>query len=316
VRAETRFRTLEEFIGYVRSQKDGLSIANLRPRTSFLGETTWVSEPAFHRLKQDLGSTERHLEFQRDVSMHGVVEQPELNTDADAFERYIRYDRVNPWTYLIRREIARGTLARDDNVICIGNRWNGEILYFRQTLGLRNSVGVDLISNNPEMVIAADMHHMPFVDGSVKMVFTRGTINKSYDVRIFVREIIRVLGTDGLVAIETPGPFEHGVTLLGPTDVKSWSNLLRLFGGKVRRVIYADAMKPYAYQFGGSRLVRLFIELDKNGQHPTPQVEVFPELRFNIHDFWRGHLLGLRQQFRQNRARAASLLKRTAARLR
>lgn len=308
--------TLEEFIAYVRSNPGSLSIANLRPRTTFHAETAWASEPAFHRLKQEVGSTERQREFQRDVSMHGVAGQPELNIDADAFERYIRYDRLNPWTYLVRREIARGRLSRDDKVICIGNRWNGEILYFRQTLGLKNAVGVDLISNDPDLVIAADMHQMPFEDGSVKFVFTRGTINKSYDVRRFVSEIVRVLSNDGLVAIETPGPFEHGVTLLGPTDVKSWSNLLRLFGGNVRRVLYADAMEPYAYQFGGSRLVRLFVQLDKSGRTLTPTIEPDPAWRLRFHEFVRGHVLELRRKLRHNAGRLARLQRRIAARIR
>lgn len=299
LRDELGLKTLGEFIAYVRANASTLNVANLRPRTSFHGETAWDSEPAFHRLKQDLASTERQHEFQRDVSMHGVTGQPELNVDADAFERYIRYDRLNPWTYLIRREVARGNLSAGDKVICIGNRWNGEILYFRQTLGLKNSVGVDLISNNPDLVVAADMHKMPFADGSVKLVFTRGTINKSYDVRVFVREIMRVLSKDGLVAIETPGPFEHGVTLLGPTDVKSWSNLLRLFAGKVKRVIYADAMRPYAYAFGGSRLVRLFIQIDKDGHATQPRFEPDPGWRLRLHDFVRGHVLEIRRKARR-----------------
>jgi SAM-dependent methyltransferase len=306
IRSEYGFNKIEDLIAYVKEHVDGLDIANLRPRTSFHGETMWVSEPAFHRLKENLDSMERRHEFQRDVSMHGVTELPELNVDADTFERYIRSDRLNPWTYLIRREIARGTLSPDDPVICIGNRWNGEILYFRQTLGLRNTVGVDLISTDPELVVAADMHRMPFEDGSIKMVFTRGTINKSYDVRLFAREIVRVLRKDGLVAVETPGPFDYGVTLLGPTDVKGWRNLLRLFRSKVQRVIYADAMEPYAYQAGGSRLVRLFIQLDKDGRTDSPHMEADPKFRLKIYELLRGHVLELRRKAR----RAIALAKR------
>ncbi|OAI50409.1 hypothetical protein AYO46_10230 [Betaproteobacteria bacterium SCGC AG-212-J23] len=308
LQSEFGFRRLEDFIAYVRSHADTLDIANTRPRSSFHGETMWTSEASFHRLKDADGSVERSNEFQRDISMHGITGQPELNVDADAFERYIRYDRLNPWTYLIKREIARGTLAANDRVICIGNRWNGEIFYFRQTLGLRNTVGVDLISSDPELVVAADMHHMPFADGSVKMVFTRGTINKSYDVRLFVKEIVRVLSDDGLVAVETPGPFEHGVTRLGLTDVKSWRNLLRLFGGKVKRVAYADAMEPYAHQAGGSRLVRLFVQLDKRGGIASPVLEPDPGMRLKVHEFIRGHVLEWRRKGRRAIAKAKGTL--------
>ena len=302
--SEHGFSGIQQFLAYVRTHANTLDIANRRPRSTFHNETMWLSEPAFHRLKEGI-AVERSNEFQRDISMHGITGQPELNVNADAFERYIRYDRLNPWTYLIRREIARGNLSRDDKVICIGNRWNGEILYFRQTLGLRKAVGVDLISNNPELVVAADMHHMPFEDGSLKMVFTRGTINKSYDVRLFVKEIIRVLHKDGLVAVETPGPFEYGVSRLSLTDIKSWSNLLRLFGGRVRRVIYVDAMKPYAYAFGGSSLVRFFIQLDKDGGPSKPRIEPDPGWRLHSHEFIRGHVLELRRKVR----RAMQILK-------
>ena len=305
LRGELGFGKLEDLIAHVRAHADELNIANLRPRSTFHNETLWASESSFHKLKED-SSVERITQFQRDVSMHSIVEQPELSIDADAFERYIRTDRLNPWTYLIRREVARGTLSADDRVICIGNRWAGEILYFRQTLGLRNAIGVDLISTNPELIVAADMHDLPFADESIKMVFTRGTINKSYDVRLFVSEIIRVLSKDGLVAVETVGPFDYGVSRLSLTDVKHWRNLLRLFRGKVKKIIYADAQEPYAYQDGGSRLVRLFIQLDKKRQTTSPIRESDPVLRLKIHEFIRGYVLGLRRKMR----RAVSIVRR------
>ena len=308
IRSDFGFSDLQEIIAYVRAHVRDLRLASFRPRTTFHGETVFESEPTFQRLRDQGDPVERSNEFQRTWSMRSVKEHPQLDTNADAFEMFMRYDRLNPWTYLIRREIAHGTLARDDKVICIGNRWIGEILYFRETLGLVKAVGVDLISNNPELVIAADMHKLPFEDSSVKMVFTRGTINKSYDVRLFAKEIARVLQKDGLLIIETPGPFGYGVTRLGLTDVKSWRNLLRLFRGKVRRIIYADAMEPYAYQDEAKRLVRLFIQLDKNGAPGMPGVEPFPHVRFKIHDFVRGYLLELRRKLR----RAAAIVKREA----
>jgi SAM-dependent methyltransferase len=301
IRSECGFPNLEELIAYVRAHRNSLDIANIRPRSTFHGETMFASEPAYQRLKDNSTSVDFSNEFQRNMSMHGVTELPQLDTSADLFESFMRSDRVNPWTYAIRREIARGTLARDDQVVCIGNRWIGEILYFRQTLGLVKTVGVDLISNNPELVIAADMHHLPFKDESIKMVFTRGTINKSYDVRLFAKELVRVLKQDGLLAIETPGPFGYGVTRLGLTDVKSWNNVLRLFHRKIGRIIYRDAMEPYAYQAAAKKLLRIFIQLDKDAGHRPPKVEPFPELRFKIHDFCRGYVLRLRHTLRRAR---------------
>ena len=122
---------------------------------------------------------------------------------------------MNPWTYLIRREIARGNLSPDDATICIGNRWLGEILYFRENLGLKGAKGVDLFSRDPELVVAADMHNMPFEDNSMKLIFARGLINKSYDVRLLLREMVRVLKRDGLLIVETP-IYRDGLSRLGP----------------------------------------------------------------------------------------------------
>jgi SAM-dependent methyltransferase len=300
IQAECGIHSLRELIAYVRADLAQLNVANVRPRTTFHGETEFDSEPSFHQLRSDGYSVERSNEFQRRWSMRAITQFPQLDRDADAFEMFMRYDRMNPWTYLIRREIRRGTLVRDAQVICIGNRWAGEILYFRNTLGLTRTMGVDLISTNPELVIAADMHHLPFADGSVKMVFTRGTINKSYDVRLFAKELLRVLTKDGFLIIETPGPFGWGVTRLGLTDVKSWKNLLRLFRGNVGRIIYADSMEPYSYLSEAKRLVRLFIQLDK-GSGRSVDAEPFPRLWFAIHDWYRGHLLGTRHRLRRVR---------------
>jgi SAM-dependent methyltransferase len=297
------FASIGELFAYVRANHTRLDLANLRPRSAFQGELMYEAEPSFQRLKKEGHSVEASNEFQRTMSMVGITDLPELDRSADAFEMFMRYDRMNPWTYLIRREIARGTLPRDSKVLCIGNRWAGEILYFRNTLGLKNAVGVDLISTNPDLVVAADMHDMPFEDGSVKMIFTRGTINKSYDVRLFVKEMLRVLAKDGFVIIETPGPFGFGVSRLGPTDVKSWSNLLRLFRGNVGSIIYADAMEPRRYQAAARRLVRVFIRLDQGAGDRAPVTEDFPRLRFALHDWLRGHVLKTRHRLRRLAAR-------------
>src|SRR5262249_34921573 len=157
-------------------------------------------------------SIERSNEFQKMWSLRGVQAIPGNDTDADYYEMYMGYDRMNPWTYLLRREIANGKIAKDEKIICIGNRWLGEILYFRHSICLTNTKGVDLISSNPELVTAADMHNLPYEDNSVKLIFTRGAINKSYDVRVLVKEMLRVLKKDGFLIIETPGPYGYGVT--------------------------------------------------------------------------------------------------------
>jgi SAM-dependent methyltransferase len=287
--AASNFQTIEEIVSYVRANRQELDIANLRPRSAFQGEALFENETSFQELRRDEKSVEKSNEFQRIWSMQSFTDMP--RDDADAYEYYMSYDRVNPWTYLLRRELRRKNLHSEDSVICIGNRWIGEVLYFRENLGLKKAMGVDLFSTDPDLVVAADMHHMPFADNSIKMVFNRGLINKSYDVRLLVREILRVLAPDGFLIVETPGPYEWGVSRLGRTDVKSVQNLLRLFRGKVRRVIYAEETKPKRYVHDATRLLRLFIQVDKNGCAEEPSWEKFPKQRFQMYDAVRGEWL-------------------------
>lgn len=310
------FGTIEEFIAYVRQHMDEIDLANLRPRSTFQTETLFEHEPSFRELKQLGDSVERSNEFQRAISTESVKSIPHNELEADYYELYMSFDRTNPWTYVIRREIARGNLDAEDLVLCIGNRWLGEIMYFRQNLGLKNAKGVDLISSDPELVVAADMHKLPFEDNSVKMIFNRGLINKSYDVRILVKEMMRVLRKDGYLIVETPGPYDYGVSRLGRTDIKSAKNLLRLLRGKVRRVVYMDAMKPHQYLYDATKLIRICIQIDKNGDNLSPTVEAFPELRFRIYDICRRRFVETRRVLRDKSAFKALVTRILTSRIR
>ncbi|MBI3529705.1 MAG: class I SAM-dependent methyltransferase [Betaproteobacteria bacterium] len=291
-----QFVSLEDMIAYVKAHERELDLANIRPRSTFHGETLYNSEPSFHTLKNESNSIDLNNEFQLKWSLRAIGDVPENEIYADSYELYMGSDRTNPWTYLVRREIMRGNIALEDPVICIGNRWLGEILYFRQNLGLRNTKGVDLVSSNPELVISADMHHLPFEDNSIKLIFARGVINKSYDVRLLAKEWLRVLRKDGFLIVETPGPYGYGVTRLGQTDIKSSKNLLRLFRGKIRRLIYCAEEKPYRIAYDVTNLIRIFIQVDKDGWGNTVKVEPFSRIRFRIYEFWRRYFLRARRK--------------------
>jgi SAM-dependent methyltransferase len=295
VRSDLSIGSMQEFITYVRAHRDELDLANVRPRVSF-DETPFKDTPTYHTLREKGDSIERSNAFQRDYSYSAVDHLPKNEDDPDYYELYMSHDRVNPWTYLIRREIARGNMSADDPVICIGNRWLGEILYFRQNLGLKRAQGLDLFSRDPELVIAADMHKMPWDDNSVGMIFARGLINKSYDVRLLFQEMVRVLKADGFLIIETP-VYRQGVSRLGRTDVKSTKNLMRLLRGKVRRIVYSDELddnRENLYASTGDRLVRFFVQLDKNGQFENPIEERFPQRKFEVYNA--GRLRRLRER--------------------
>lgn len=292
LRAEFGFQDIAAFLAFVRAHLHELDIANFRPRSTFHTETLFESEPTYHKLKEGSDTIEERVEFQRAMGLGGIRSIPSLDDpDPDRYELYLGSDRTNPWTYVLKREIARGYLSPDDSVISLGNRWIGEIAYFRENIGLKKAMGVDLFTNNPEFVVAADMHELPFADDSIKLVFNRGLINKSYDVRVLAQEVLRVLTKDGLFIVETPGPYDYGVSRLGRTDIKSARNLLRLFEGKVRRIFYVEATKPRRYQADSTKLIRVGFQIDKDGWNEAPEVEPFSDKLFEFYNACRTRFL-------------------------
>lgn len=294
-------KTFSDLVAFVQAHRNEVSIANLRPRSALYPEADekFDSEPSYLELKDKGDEIERSNEFQKKWSERGLTIREENNSDRDYYEIYIGYDRMNPWTYLLKRELARGNLSADDKVLCIGNRWNGEIFYFRQTIGLKNAMGVDLISRDPELVVAADMHKMPFEDSTVKMVFCRGTLNKSYDIRVFMKEMMRVLQDGGYLALETPGPFGDGVNYLGRTDLKNSNNLLRLLKGHVKRIVYRDDTNLLHAEGNVQKALRILVQVDKAGGAAMPAPEPFPAMWFAVYDFYRHYLTRIRRKLRR-----------------
>lgn len=284
--------SMEAFIAYARAHLHELRLANVRPRLR--SEEIYQSRSSFHELKATAWADGRSNELQRQWSADQHQGAPQLESDPDYYESYLRYDRISPWTYLVRREMHRGNLAADDKVVCIGNRWSGEVRYFRENIGLRNTMGVDLFSADPDYVIAADMHAMPFEDHSVKLVFARGVANKSYDFRRFLKELRRILRKDGFLIIEQPA-YTHGVDVLGATELKRSANLLRLLRGQLQRIIYTDAVVGHGRTFHDVGIVKIFVQLGPQGGAELPAVEPFPYLRFYLHDLWRSWILLWRQ---------------------
>jgi SAM-dependent methyltransferase len=258
--------TMEEVIETIRDNQTSISFANVRPRTDLHLETVTEWVPNFDQLVPEGTADQKHNEAQRLFSIRSVEEMSGNQTSADAYELYLGADRLNPWTYLVRRELAKGTISRNELSVCVGNRWLGEVLYFRENIGLINTIGLDLFTTNPDLVKVGDMHKMPFADGSVGLIFIRQALSKSYDVRIVIAEILRVLRDGGLFIIEIPGPYGWGVGRMRASDVKSASTLINLFRGHVSRVIYRDEMKQYStvYEQDVKRLIRVFGQVRKN----------------------------------------------------
>ncbi|MGH8547007.1 MAG: methyltransferase domain-containing protein [Methylococcales bacterium] len=276
-----------------------IRIANLRPRMSFKLLKEFESGSKLSGLAGGPPETAIALnnEFQKIWSTRAIQETP--ISSPDVYELYLGADRLNPWTFLFKRAIACRMLSRDARVVCIGPRWNSEILYFRKNLGLTNTIGVDLVSNDPDLVVTADMHNLPFANSSVDLIFCRGTIDKSYDIRVLAAEMVRVIKDGGLLAIETIGPYWHGVNPLGRTDVKNSKNLRKLFKGKVAQVIYEDDYKLGVTQSAVTNAIRMFIQICKS-HVLTPKLSVkFPKLLFSHFNAYRKLLLRARIRWRR-----------------
>ena len=274
-------QTMEQLIAHIRANASSISIANIRPRTDLHLEmvTEWV--PEFDELLPEGTVDEKHNEAQRIFSIRSIEEMEGNQTSADRYELYLGADRLNPWTYLVRRELAKGTISKNDLAVCVGNRWLGEVLYFRQNIGLRNTIGLDLFTTNPELVKVGDMHKMPFADNSVGLIFIRQALSKSYDVRVVVKEILRVLKDGGLFIIEIPGPYGWGVGRMRASDVKSAWSLIRLFHGHVSRIAYKDEMEAYSTVYGQDvhRIIRVLAQVNKKTRtHIPAEDKVSPEV--------------------------------------
>jgi hypothetical protein len=291
-----QFKSIRDVADYVRQNLQELSLADSRPRTSFYDLAQFGCErPEEYKdflLHEKSDPIAANNEFQIAWSGRGIEVFPEFDRNADLYEMFLSSDRLSPWTYLIRREIARGNLAKNDKTICIGPRWAGEILYFRQYIGLRETIGIDLLPSQPDLIIASDMHSLPFENNSVKFAFCRGVIDKSYDPRLFAQELKRVLKPDGFVMIESVGPHPQGVNCVGRTDVKMSANLLKLFNGVTERVIFQQDRPPLSSTVRVRNIITIFIQINKTGHSTAPIHEEFPFIQYFL--YWKVRRLFLR----------------------
>jgi hypothetical protein len=139
-----------------------------------------------------------------------------------------RLMRSSYWELRIKWWKLRGWLDGESPSLSIGPRWVTEIEFFRQILGLRRHVGLDLFSNDQDLVKVGDMHQMPFPDQHFQLVFIKNTVDKSYDVRRLVAELLRVTRPGGIIVVDQICGYGN-CSPLTRTDIQKSENLLRLF---------------------------------------------------------------------------------------
>lgn len=226
------------------------------------------------------GASDESLELQRRITREALQGTP--IEDELEFELFFGSDRPNPWPRLLRDAVRHGLLRADEPCVTIGPRWPAEVRWFRERVGLRGMIGLDLVSVDPALVREGDMHAMPFETGSLGLVFSRATIDKSRDPRLMASEIRRVLRPGGLVAIETLGPYVDGVNPLARTDVKSSVGLIRLFAPFVRQVLHAADDPVRAQGHFARHHIRAMIQLAE-----APQASIPPAQAEQWSDPWR-----------------------------
>jgi SAM-dependent methyltransferase len=149
-----------------------------------------------------------------------------------------RPETGDPWTPLMRELRERGDVREDEPVLTIGPRWVGEIHYFRDEIGLRGTIGLDLFTPDDELIKVGDMHDMPFEDGTFGLVYQRNTFDKSYDIRAALRECVRVLRDGGILVSDDCYAYTDGVSEMSRTSLKHNRQIVRAIEPHVAEVIY------------------------------------------------------------------------------
>lgn len=140
--------------------------------------------------------------------------------------------RKHFWELKFARWIRSGKIKPDRPSLSIGPRWLTEIEYFREVVGLKKHIGLDLFSDNPDLVTAGDMHAMPFPDRHFNFVFLKNTADKSYRIRRLVEELLRVTEPGGLIVVDQICGYGR-CSPLSRTDIQRAENLFLLFRARV-----------------------------------------------------------------------------------
>lgn len=186
--------------------------------------------------------------LQKELSLQSGGKAKELK-----FEDLARPETGDPWSPLMIRLREEGVVGADEPVLTIGPRWVGEIHYFREQLGLRGTIGLDLFSTDDELVKVGDMHDMPFADDTFGLVYQRNTFNKSYDIRAALRECVRVLRDGGVLISDDCYAYTSGVSELCRTNLKHNRQVVRVVGDNAHEILHdveADAEVDWIERVG------------------------------------------------------------------
>jgi SAM-dependent methyltransferase len=145
-------------------------------------------------------------------------------------------------------------------VLCIGCRNANELDLFTGQ-GFTSVTGIDLFSVDPRVQVM-DMHALTFPDDSFDVVFTSHSLEHALDVPAVVANIVRVLRSGGMIAIEVPVDF--AVDAVDRVDFGSLDHLHQTFAPYLDRVLWSDDVAlGDSDNDQGSRVVRTIFLMKK-----------------------------------------------------
>jgi SAM-dependent methyltransferase len=154
------------------------------------------------------------------------------------FADLARPETGDVWTPFIIALRESGELSAEEPALTLGPRWVGEIHYFRDTLGMRGTIGLDLFSHDEDLVHVGDMHNMPFPADTFGLVYQRNTFDKAYDIRQCLRECVRVLRDGGVLISDDCYAYTDGVSEMSRTSIKHNRQIVRALEPHVSEVLY------------------------------------------------------------------------------
>jgi SAM-dependent methyltransferase len=181
-----------------------------------------------------LDGTTDSLEKIKDIQINYSFGVSEFKT-----EFWGRPQHEGPWWDSVLADLRTdGTLDDKSDILCIGPRHDLEIKFFREELGFGCTMGFDLKSVNPDLIIEGDMHCMPLEDNSYDVVYQKNTFNKSYDIRLALDECVRVLRPGGILISDECMDYSYGTSEVARTSICSNEWYKRYLGDEVVETVY------------------------------------------------------------------------------